>query len=348
MTQEKFSEISKEFSQYADRDYRGSSRLYESLSSFVSSDTELLEIASHGQSALPNLFFGAVHFLLMHHKNERLALYYVSLHGPKQIDDDLFPLFRSFCIQHRSELIEIISSRIVQTNEVSRCAYLYPAFTVVAKMCRNAPLGLIDIGASAGLHLLWDQYGYDYGLGRIYGDPTSPVTIKSALTENHQPEFDETFPRIQSRFAIDLRVVSTDKPDEIMWLDALIWPEHHSRRELFHRAIDLLKREKDKICFFEGDAADLLPGVLAQVSANEVPCVYQTHIWRQLSTTSKTKLISALEELGRDRAVFFVSALSQLRLELFAPSAHMQWTLANYEQHGGWVEWLFNAKAYSI
>jgi len=57
--------LAKEFLRYGERDYRGSSYLYEVLASFVAGDLELPEIASHGQSAIPNLFFGAVHYLLM-------------------------------------------------------------------------------------------------------------------------------------------------------------------------------------------------------------------------------------------------------------------------------------------
>ena len=310
------------------------------LSSFVAGDVELLEIASHGQSAIPNLFFGTVHYLLMRSEKEPLAEYYPSLHKPTKTGDDLFPLFRSFCIQHREQLTEIVSSRIVQTNEVSRCAYLYPAFAVVSNMVEDAPLAMIDVGASAGLHLLWDMYGYDYGLERIYGSPASPVRIKSELRGNSKPRLDERAPKVESRFGIDLQLISPDANDDIVWLGALIWPEHESRRKLFHSAMDILKQQRAAITFFEVDAADVLPNVLTKVPADEIPCVYQTHIWRQLSAATKATLVATLKIFGRERKVFFVSALDQLRLELFAPSGNCGWTLANYEQHGRWVEWL--------
>ena len=76
--------LAKEFLRYGGRDYRGSSHLYEVLSSFVAGDAELLEIASHGQTAIPNLFFGAVHYLLMDAAKESLAEYYPSLHNEKK------------------------------------------------------------------------------------------------------------------------------------------------------------------------------------------------------------------------------------------------------------------------
>lgn len=208
MAKQVLSILAKEFLRSRERDYRGSSHLYEVLSSFVAGDVELLEIASHGQSAVPNLFFGAVHFLLMQSEKESLAEYYPSLREPTKTGDDLFPLFRSFCIQHRKQMIKIVSSRIVQTNEASRCAYLFPAFAIVSNMVENAPLAMIDVGASAGLHLLWDLYGYDYGFDRIYGSPQSPVRIKSELRGTNKPKLPEKVPTVKSRFGIDLQPIS--------------------------------------------------------------------------------------------------------------------------------------------
>ena len=43
------------------------------------------------------------------------------------------------------------------------------------------PLALIEVGASAGLNLLFDRYGYDYGAGRSAGDPSAPVRFTCAL-----------------------------------------------------------------------------------------------------------------------------------------------------------------------
>ena len=49
-------------------------------------------------------------------------------------------------------------SRATQTNEPARCAVLLP---VLARLPQ--PLALLEVGASAGLCLLPDHYGYDYG-----------------------------------------------------------------------------------------------------------------------------------------------------------------------------------------
>jgi hypothetical protein len=345
MEQEILSRVAVEFLQHRERDYTGSSELYGMLSGFVVEDPDLLDIASFGPTPRPNLFFGAVHYLLKRSKAETLTKYYPSLHQPVNTGDDLFPIFRSFCLSHKEELIQIVSSRTVQTNEVSRCAYLYPAFAVASAIVRHVPLALIDVGSSVGLHLLCDRYGYDYGSGIILGDKNSPVVIESELRGSSHAIFGDMALRIGSR--IELHPISPYSSDDISWLNAPIWPEHEARRKLFYSAIDLLKQEKSSFTIFEGDAAEVLPTVLSKVPSDEVPCVYQTHVWRQLSDPAKTKMVDILESFGRDRAIIFVSALNQLRLYLYAPSGDRHWTLANYEQHGRWIDWLYDPTDYS-
>jgi hypothetical protein len=45
----------------------------------------------------------------------------------------------------------------VQQNEVRRCTLLLPAFALAAGTVRS-PLALVEVGASAGLNLLFDRY----------------------------------------------------------------------------------------------------------------------------------------------------------------------------------------------
>jgi hypothetical protein len=331
-----------EFLKYAARDYHDSSPLYEALSFFIAGDKELLEISSYGRSAIPNLFLGAVHYLLLESSDDPLAKYYPSLSNPVNTASDIFPLFRAFCIDHREEITEIVARRIVQTNEVSRCAYLYPAFVTASRMASQKPLSLIDIGTSAGLHLLWDFYAYDFGSGKFYGSQNSPVIIRSELRGDKIPKGLVSLPRIAIRCGIDLNPISPSDAESIRWLNALIWPEHKMRRQLLRSAIGILKREESAIELFKGDAADLLPSVLSKVTDDTVPCVFQTHVWRQLSPAAKNRLIGILEEFGKTRELYFVSALDQLLIERHAPDGRRSCALANYEQHGRWFEWLVN------
>jgi hypothetical protein len=62
-----------------------------------------------------------------------------------------------------------------QTNEPMRSAALCPGFLTVAALT-GLPLVISELGASAGLNLIWDRFAYRFGAAE-WGDPASPVVI---------------------------------------------------------------------------------------------------------------------------------------------------------------------------
>src|SRR3989441_5652268 len=157
---------------FAEKVYHGSSPLYEQISRRVSEDPELLSLAlSARKSELsPNLFFGAVHYLLLKGIRHPLSYFYPSLSGSSNREDDPYPFFRSFCFEHRKEIEDLISARRVQTNKMQGWNCLIPADSVGYPRARK-PVSIVDLGASAGLHLLWAHYRYDYGARERFRDP---------------------------------------------------------------------------------------------------------------------------------------------------------------------------------
>src|SRR5207247_9050506 len=111
----------------------------------------------------PNLCFAALHLLLLKGTRHPLSLYYKSLSGSSLVTDDPYPTFRSFCLEYDEEIRSLISARMVQTNEVSRCACLVPAFVLVSRRAKGRPLQLVEIGVNAGLNLYRDNYSYRSG-----------------------------------------------------------------------------------------------------------------------------------------------------------------------------------------
>ena len=71
---------------------------------------------------------------------------------------DGWPGFRRCYFERREEITAVILERRVQTNEPARCAPLLP---VLARLPQ--PLAMLEVGAAAGLCLLADRYGYNYG-----------------------------------------------------------------------------------------------------------------------------------------------------------------------------------------
>ncbi len=193
--------LSKRFNHFGKQECKGSSRLYENLSMNIAEDAKLLQIASYaglGQP-IPNLFFGAVQFLLLKGNRHELSEYYGSIVANPRDCDTAYPHFKDFCNQYKNEIISILQSKLVQTNEVRRCAYLYPSFCYIYEIAEK-PLSLIEIGTSAGLQLLWDQYSYSYNTGKeAYGNLRSSVHIKSEIRGDVMPLLHKMSPPVVSR-----------------------------------------------------------------------------------------------------------------------------------------------------
>jgi hypothetical protein len=122
--------ISERFRRFAIRECRGSSELYEQLSLNVAEDEEILRLASAARSGqpIPNLLFGAVHYLLLKGYTHELREFYGSMVDRPRNPQHAFPYFRDFCIRYQEDITAMLASKLVQTNEVRRCAYLYPSF----------------------------------------------------------------------------------------------------------------------------------------------------------------------------------------------------------------------------
>ena len=94
--------------------------------------------------------------------------------------DKAFEHFKDFCKEYREEIITLLQTKLVQTNEVRRCAYLYPSFCYIFNKVKK-PLALIEIGTSSGLQLFWDKYSYSYGTDETYGNINSNVHVTSEI-----------------------------------------------------------------------------------------------------------------------------------------------------------------------
>jgi hypothetical protein len=139
--------------------------------------------------------------------------------------------------------VHLVATRHVQTNEIGRCACLLPAFGLVDSQTKGYALSLVEIGASAGLNLLWDCYGYDYGAGRRYGMSNSPVQLTCTLHGNRFPPISPSLPQIALRVGLDLAPIKVDDVEATLWLRALIWPEQRERITLLSHALQLAQQD---------------------------------------------------------------------------------------------------------
>ena len=200
-------------------------------------------------------------------------MFYGSVCDDPRPASDAGPAFRDFVLSHTDSLIPLLETRITQTNEVGRCSYLLPAFVVAHQSAGGRPLALIDVGCSAGLHLRWDRYHYDYGVAQV-GDPRSAVSIRCELRGPFRRPLPATFPECRFRLGIDLNPVAVRNPTERRWFEALIWPDHPARRRLAAAAIEELLR--DPPALVKGDAVDVLGEQLKLVPPDTSLVVYNS------------------------------------------------------------------------
>lgn len=109
--------LSQKFFMFGKQECKGSSLLYEHLSVKIAEEDDLLKICSHAREGqpIPNLLFGAVHYLL-----HPLKEYYPSIVSHPKSYKESFKFFKSFCMKFCHEIQSILKTKFVQTNEVRR------------------------------------------------------------------------------------------------------------------------------------------------------------------------------------------------------------------------------------
>lgn len=327
----------------------GTSPLYERLARGVAEDDELLALAAAAPAGRspPHLLFAAVHFLLLDGRDHRLAEHY-----PTCTDDpatgDPFPAFREFCDAHEGEIREFLADHRTQTNSVRRCAALFPAFSFVSRKVGSRPLALVEFGASGGLNLRWDEYGYDYGEHGRFGPDEAPITISSEIRGEVVPPFPDEPPAVDSRVGIDLHPLDLREATDLHVLRSFIWPEHADRHRFIREAAAVVRERPPELV--EGDAIETLPDVVESIPRETPVCVYDTQVRYQMDDEQEAALRGVMADLGAERELHWLSG--DEAVEGRTQGIRLDWTtydadgtattepLAAYEQHGKWVEWL--------
>ena len=196
--------LAERYRRFAETEARGSSPLYEHLALHVSGSGDVLDflMTLPADRRQPNLFLAAVRHVV---------------HAPRD-----GPELERLVAAHGPAIARVMRNRTTQTNEPARCAVLLP---LLARLPQ--PLALIEVGASAGLCLLPDRYGYDYGRARLHpadiGAPVFPCRVNDATP------LPGVLPNVVWRAGLDLNPMRVCAPDDMAWLETLVWPEQQER-----------------------------------------------------------------------------------------------------------------------
>lgn len=335
--------LAREFRRFAEVECE-TSVLYRRLASAVAEDPEILALAACAGSGQPepNLLFAAVHFLLLGGAEHPLAGFYPTVAGKGAREGDPSPAFRAFCREQRPALAALLAQRRVQTNEVGRAAVLLPGLAWIAERSGGRALALIDVGASAGLLLLFDRYRYHYGSKKALGPPQSAVVIRCQTRGGLLP-LPEEMPDVASRVGIDTHPISPRDPREALWLRGLVWGDQPERLRRLDAALALAVSEPPPLV--SGNATELLPAILRDLPREVVPCVFHSHAFNQFSSDARERFVRVLEAGSEDRELYRLSfenngsahALSSSRFLNGRETDERQ--LADCQAHGGWIEW---------
>jgi hypothetical protein len=321
------------------------SPLYEKLGQAVARDDELLRLAAETRpnQPAPNMLFAAVQYLLLAGAQHELREHYPILEESAEPPSRAFPKFRDFCLANHEAIVPLLQTRLTQTCVLRRCVCLLPGFARVISE-RPGRLATLEVGPSAGLNLLWDRYRYDYGEGLLWGDPNSELLLdtdrRGSVPLPRLPDSVEVVWRV----GIDLNPVDVSDDDQVLWLRALIFPEHIERHAQLDAAIRIARAEPPRLV--EGDASERLPELLEEVPDDATLVVFATHALYQLPHERLVRLLKSLQSEGERRVLFFLSMegtarqRSELFLTRYAGGAREATKLADCNPHGQWLEWL--------
>jgi hypothetical protein len=167
----------------------------------------------------------------------------------------------------------------------------------------SADVHVVELGASAGLNLVWDRYRYRYEAG-WWGPEDAPLTLSGKERRPLPGGLLSARPRVRSRVGIDLAPVDVTSDEGARLLRAFVWAGQEERLSRLERAIEALRADPPEIV--RGDVAEALPGVLERLPGDGMVLVFQTAVFHALSEESRALVRETLDAAGRE--LVFVSA----------------------------------------
>jgi hypothetical protein len=236
-----------------------------------------------------------------------LAAYYPSVGGRRAPDAELAAALQQLVVAQREAIEWRLLHGATQTNEVARCAGLWPALAATAALTGRPDIALLDFGSSAGLNLGVDAYAYRYRLpsGASFSTGLPPdgerVEIEADWLGGAWPEAGW---RLVERLGLDPQPVQLDDPDQLRWLRACLWPQDARRDERLRRAARAMRwpvrAEADCIAAIEPWLEGLPTGVQ--------PLLFNSWVLTYLPAAELQRLRAAVDRLARSHGLAWLSA----------------------------------------
>lgn len=313
------------YTAFADVEARGMSACYEEWAHGVAADPATIALIDElpPLKRQPNLVFSSAVFL-------------GAATGP-------YHAFRDWLNANWSAVRETALSHATQTNEAARCALHVPVFAGI-----EGPIALLEVGASAGLCLYPDRYSYRY-TGHPQLDPADgPSSVVIECEASGPTPIPSRLPEVVWRAGIDLNPLDVRDPGDVGWLEALVWPEHHDRRERLRAAAAVAAADPPAIV--AGDLNERLGELAETAPADATLVVFHTVVLAYLDEPGRARFVELVRDLpGRWLSVEGRSVLPAIRVRDDVPNDSTDLLLALdgvqlawAQPHGRAVRWVPN------
>ena len=266
----------------------------------------LLDAAPRTQQR-PNLLLAAIHERVLDGAGGALAAWYPSVGGTRAAGDGALPAaLDELLAREHAALVAHCAQRATQTNEVGRCAVLWPALAQVAAASGSRPLALLDFGASAGLNLGVDRYRYDHG-GERWGadDAAAPLIACHPVGGAPPPRLPPA--GIADRQGLDPAPVDLRNEAALRWLRACLWPHDQARRDRLDAAATIVRAGGWRVRA-EPDCAAALEPWLDALPHGVQPVVFNSWVLAYFAPAERAAHIARMQALVAQRGIAWLSA----------------------------------------
>jgi hypothetical protein len=198
---------------------------------------------------------------------------------------------------HEAFLTEYVARQDVQTNEAQRSWVLLPLFLHAAGGAEA--VDVIELGASAGLNLVFDRYRCAYGEGS-HGPVDAALVLRGEERRPLPPALFQRSLNIRSRVGIDRAPIDVTTTDGVRLLESFVWPGQDERVARLHAALEVVRDDPPRIV--AGDIVDVLPDLLDELPRDGLALVFQTGVFEYIAPDARARVREILERADRDLA----------------------------------------------
>lgn len=227
-----------------------------------------------------------------------------------------------------------------QTNEPARSAMLLGGFLAVAA-ATGLPLAVLEIGASAGLNLVFDRYRYDFGAWRWGADNATPA-IAVAWEGPRPPDAPLS---VAERRGCDRHPLDVRDDEARRRLRSYVWADQKDRLRRLDAAI-ATALASDPPTIDRADAADWLPAQLEKPRPGCATVVVHSIVWQYLGEDAQARIAEAIARRGGAAAARAPLAWLRFEPEAAGPALRLSlWPggerlLGIGDYHGRRMTWL--------